>query len=106
MACGASFCLCIDTVFNKKGQPMTLTSLAQKHNLDPESAEAFLREWFDSQTVIAYGVESMGNPDTETAMFYTHSKVGANHRVQLLEDGGWLDVKVIPLIARTTDLGE
>lgn len=79
---------------------MTTTQLAQKHNLEPESAKAFLREWLDMQNVIAYGVESMGNPDTETAMFYTHSKVGASHRVQLLEDGGWLDVMVIPLIAR------
>ena len=28
---------------------MTITQLAQKHNLEPESAKAFLREWLDSQ---------------------------------------------------------
>lgn len=28
---------------------MTLTQLAQKHNLEPESAKAFLREWLDMQ---------------------------------------------------------
>lgn len=85
---------------------MTLTQLAQKHNLEPESAKAFLREWIDTQTVIAYGVESMGNPDTETAMFYTHSFVGAKNRENILIDDGWLDVKTIPLIARPTDLGD
>ena len=28
---------------------MTLTQLAQKHNLEPESAKAFLKEWLDMQ---------------------------------------------------------
>lgn len=28
---------------------MTITQLAQKHNLEPESAKAFLREWLDMQ---------------------------------------------------------
>lgn len=28
---------------------MTLTKLAKKHNLEPESAKAFMREWLDMQ---------------------------------------------------------
>lgn len=30
-------------------KPMTITDLAKKHNLEPENARDFLREWFDMQ---------------------------------------------------------
>lgn len=33
---------------------MTLTDLAAKHNIDPESAKAFLRELLDVQEIVAY----------------------------------------------------
>lgn len=79
---------------------MTLPDLAAKHNIDPESAKAFLREWLDMHPVIAYGVESIGNADTDTAMFYTHSFFTAKSRENILIDDGWMDVKTIPLIAR------
>lgn len=70
---------------------MTLTSLAAKHNIDPESAKAFLREWLDMQTVIgcAFGkdqhITKGYNLDSNKAMGFD---------------------SVLPLIARTTDLGE
>lgn len=31
---------------------MTLTQLAQKHNLEPESAKAFLLEWLSQQNIV------------------------------------------------------
>ena len=37
---------------------MTITQLAKKHNLDPESAKAFLREWLDMQPCLAYEFRS------------------------------------------------
>ena len=61
---------------------MTLTQLAQKHNLEPESAKAFLREWLDSQDVHGY-VGSIGG-------LYRQAPP-------------W---SATPLIARPTDLGD
>lgn len=65
-------------------KPMTLTQLAQKHNLEPESAKAFLREWLDAQELQGY-IDDNGD------------LWDANVRV-LPEDR--------PLIARPTDLGD
>lgn len=61
---------------------MTLTQLAQKHNLEPESAKAFLREWLNMQNVWGY-MDEVGS------LF--HSKEYDSD---------------VALIARLTDLGE
>jgi len=61
---------------------MTLTSLAQKHNIDHENAKAFLREWLDMQNVWGY-MDEVGS------LF--HSKEYDSD---------------VALIARPTDLGE
>ena len=63
---------------------MTLPQLAKKHNIDPESAKAFLREWLDAQDVYGY-------VDGKNDMWYSRKMAG---------------LEALPLIARPTDLGE
>jgi hypothetical protein len=79
---------------------MTLTQLAQKHNLEPESAKAFLREWLDMQQTKAYlkTWNSVGNASMG------RKRVDLSPECEL-----WLEnmfPEITPLIARPTDLGE
>lgn len=64
---------------------LTLPQLAQKHNLEPESAKAFLREWIEQQD--AYIVQKR--------KFQNVCSIYSNN----LRKGDLL-------IARPTDLGE
>jgi hypothetical protein len=64
---------------------MTLTSLASKHNIDHESAKAFLREWLDMQRVRGYLNRHGSFVDADTEYLFRRH---------------------ITLIARPTDLGE
>lgn len=63
---------------------MTLTQLAQKHNLEPESAKAFLREWLDMQRIRGY-----------------LNRIGSFKEA----DSTYVFKNDTPLIARPTDLG-
>ncbi len=77
---------------------MTLTQLDQKHNLEPESAKVFLREWLSKQQVWAYfQTDADGGVYIVDANEYIYHKSEIMHR-------GWTSME--PLIARPTDLGE
>lgn len=69
---------------------MTITQLAQKHNLEPESAKAFLRDVLDMQPVVQYS----GKLGSFTCYADSPDKFMKN------------TTDVTPLIARPTDLGE
>lgn len=77
---------------------MTLTQLAQKHNIPPESAKAFLREWLDMQPVTAM-LEQV-HPNSKPRLI---EKSLADHWIEL---GVPASIFRTPLIARPTDLGE
>lgn len=72
---------------------MTLTELSKKHNLEPESAKAFLMEWLDMQKVVAY----------QSTCRAFQAKELENYDLSIWKA---YDKMFCELIARPTDLGE
>lgn len=101
---------------------MTITKLAKKHNLEPESAKAFLREWVELTTeyceqcqqpastyIIYTNVSDTKHPICDCCARQHEQTAQEINQHEMDNFGGAYGLVTWayePLIARPTDLGE